>query len=103
MICCFLKERGFTLQAAVNDIRRNTQSEVGKFIHGYKSLTAHSGDNEDVVAVANAMRNCITGFVHWIYESERYFGKRYEEVGKFGWVFTDVSSTSTGGNEVDTS
>ena len=32
------------------------------------------------------------------YEGERYFGKRYEEVAKFGWVFMDTDS-----NEVDVS
>lgn len=82
----------------MNDIRRSIQSEVGKFIHDYNSLTARTCENEDAVTVANAMRDCIAGFIHWIYEGERYFGKRHEEVAKFGWIFTD-----TGGNEVDVS
>jgi len=101
MVCHSLNGRGLTLQAAVGDIRRDIQSEVGKFIRDYKLLTVGAGDNEDVVTVVNAMRNCIAGFVHWIYEGERYFGKRYEEVAKFGWVFTDASGTGTGGNGVD--
>ena len=74
----------------MNDIRRNVQSEVGKFLHEYGSLTARTDDDEDVVMVAHTMRDCISGFIHWIYEGERYFGKRYEEVATFGWVFTDV-------------
>lgn len=82
----------------MNDIRRRIQSEVGKFIRDYKSLTVRTCDNEDVVTVANVMRDCIAGFIHWIYEGERYFGKRHEEVAKFGWIFTDTS-----GNEVDVS
>lgn len=82
----------------MNDVRQNIHSEVGKFVHNYKSLTVHAGDGEDVIVVANAMRDCVTGFIHWIYEGERYFGKRYEEVAKFGWVFTD-----TGAHEVGTS
>jgi len=98
MVCHSLDGRGFTLQAAVSDIRRDIQSEVGNFIHGYKSLTAGTDDNGDAVTVASAMRDCIAGFIHWIYEGERYFGKRYEEVAKFGWVFTDNSGASTGGN-----
>lgn len=93
-----MKGRGFTLQAAVNDIRRGIEAEVGKFIDAYKSLTTRTCDNEDVVTVANAMRDCIVGFIHWVYESERYFGKRHEEVAKFGWIFMD-----TGGDEVDIS
>ena len=101
MVCRSLDGQGLTLQAAVSDIRRDIQSEVGKFIRGRKSLTTGACDNEDVVTVANTMRDCIAGFIHWIYESERYFGKRYEEVGKFGWVFTDTNGTNTGGNEVD--
>jgi len=99
MVCRSLKGRGLTLQAAVSDIRRDIQSEVGKFIRDHKPLTTGACDNEDAVTVANAMRDCITGFIHWIYEGERYFGKRYEEVAKFGWVFTDTNGTNTGGNE----
>lgn len=95
---CFIEGWGFTLQAAVNDVRWRIQSEVGKFIHDYKSLTARTYDNKDTVTVANAMRDCVVGFIHWIYEGERYFGKRHEEVAEFGWIFTDA-----GGNEVDVS
>jgi hypothetical protein len=86
------------LQAAVNDIRLSIQSEVGKFTHDYKTLTARTCNTEDAVTVANAMRDCIAGFIHWIYESEHYFGKRHEEVANFGWIFMDTS-----GNEVDVS
>jgi len=103
MICYSLKGRGFTLQAAVNDTRRRIQSEVAKFIHDHKSLTTRTCDNEDVITAANAMRDCIIGFIHWIYECDRYFGERYEEVAKFGWVFMDTSDPSTGGNEVEVS
>lgn len=91
------------MQAAVNDTRRSIQSEAEKFIHDYKSLTATARGNEDAVMVANAMQDCISGFIHWIYEGERYFGQRYEEVAKFGWIFTDTSGASTDGNEVDIS
>lgn len=87
----------------MNDIRCNVQSEVGKFIHDFKPLTARPGENEDAIMVANAMRDCIAGFIHWVYESERYFGKRYEEVAKFGWVFMDTTAMNAGGNEADPS
>lgn len=72
-------------------------------MHGYKSLTVRTCENEGAVTVAGAMRDCITGFIHWIYEGERYFGKRHGEVAKFGWIFTETSDTGTGGNEVDVS
>lgn len=87
----------------MNDIRRNIQSEVGRFIHDHKSLTTHTCDNEDAVVVANVMRDCIAGFIHWVYEGERYFGKRHEEVAKFGWIFTDTGDATTDGNEIDVS
>ena len=95
--------QGFTLQAAVDDIRRSLQSEVGKFVGDYRSLTARACDNEGVLTVAAAMLDCITGFVHWIYEGERYFGKHYEEVARFGWVFMDTGGTSVVGDDVDVS
>ena len=100
-VCYSLKERGFTLQAAVNDIQQSAQSEVGKFVYDYKSLTANNCDTTDSVTVADAMRDCITGFIHWVYEGERYFGQQYEEVAKFGWVFMDTGGVRTGGNEIE--
>ena len=83
----------------MNDIRRSLQSEAGKFTHEYQRLIVQAYDNEDVL-VAGAMRDCITGFVHWIYEGERYFGKQYEVVAKFGWVFMNTGGTSAEGDEV---
>lgn len=91
--------QGFTLQAAVNDIRRRLQSEAGKFARDYHCLTARACDNKDAVMIAGAMRDCITGFIHWLYEGERYFGKQYEVVAKFGWVFMDTGDTSAEGDE----
>jgi hypothetical protein len=87
--------RGFTLQATVNDIRQSLQSEVGKFIHNYDSLAARTWNNGDVLAAADAMRDCIAGLIHWLYEGEHHFGKQYEEVAKFGWVFMDTGGTGT--------
>lgn len=84
----------------MDDIRRCLRSEVGKFIRDYRSLAARTGDNEYALTVADAMRNCITGFTHWLYEGERHFGKQYEEVAKFGWVFLDAGGTNTSSDEV---
>lgn len=80
-------------------VQQNLQSEVEKFIHCYKSLSARTCDSGDAVTVAGAMRDCIIGFVHWIYEGERYFGKQYEEVAKFGWVFMSPGVTSANSDE----
>lgn len=85
----------------MNDIRQSLQSEVGKFIHDYESLAAQTRDSGDALTVADAMRDCVTGFIHWLYEGERYFGKQHEEVAKFGWVFVNTGRTSTSNNEVD--
>lgn len=89
------------MQAAVNDIRQSLQSEVGKFVHDHEALTLRTCDDEDVLMVAGAMRDCITGFVYWIYEGERYFGKQCEEVAKFGWVFMDTGGTNADCDGVD--
>lgn len=85
----------------MNNIRQNLQSEVEKFAREYKSLVAQTPDNKDSATVAGAMRNCVAGFIHWVYESERYFGKRNEEVAKFGWVFMDTDSTSADSDGLD--
>jgi hypothetical protein len=92
-VCCSLNGRGFTLQAAVNKVRQSLQSEVEKFVHSYKTLVGRTCDDKDLAAVANAMRDCVTGFMHWIYEGERYYGKQYEEVAKFGWIFMGSGGT----------
>ena len=85
----------------MNEIRQSLKSQVEKFIHDYKSLTARTCGNEDAVTIASAMRDCIIGFVNWIYESERYFGKQYEEVAKFGWIFMNTGCAGSNGDEVD--
>ncbi|KAJ7641644.1 isoprenoid synthase domain-containing protein [Roridomyces roridus] len=33
------------------------------------------------------LEDCIAGTFYWAYESETYFGKKGDEVSKFGWVF----------------
>ena len=36
-----------------------------------------------------ALKDCIAGNIHWLYETELFLGKKGSEVRTFGWVFVD--------------
>lgn len=45
----------------------------------------------DLRRYIQALKDCIVGSIHWIYETELFFGKRGGEVRTFGWVFANIS------------
>ncbi|KAF8196959.1 hypothetical protein BJ912DRAFT_1056047 [Pholiota molesta] len=51
---------------------------------------AVSQDQEAAVRrYIKALQDCIVGTVHWIYETELFFGKKGSEIRNFGWIFVD--------------
>ena len=51
---------------------------------------------EDVDRYIQALKDCIAGSVHWVYETELFFGKKGGEVRSFGWVFAHMKYTDSG-------
>jgi hypothetical protein len=41
----------------------------------------------DVRLYIRSLRDCIAGFINWMYETEMFFGVNGSEVRSFGWVF----------------
>jgi hypothetical protein len=41
----------------------------------------------DVRLYVRSLRDCIAGFINWMYETEMFFGGNGSEVRSFGWVF----------------
>jgi malonyl CoA-acyl carrier protein transacylase len=56
-----------------------------------KAQTADQRREEDVKRYIQALKDCIVGSVHWVYETELFFGKKGGEVRTFGWVFANTS------------
>jgi hypothetical protein len=42
---------------------------------------------DDVRLYTQGLRDIMIGTVHWLYETDLYFGEKGEEVRAFGWVF----------------
>jgi hypothetical protein len=51
---------------------------------------------EDVKRYIQALKDCIAGSVHWVYETELFFGKKGGEVRSFGWVFAHMKYMDPG-------
>ncbi|KAF9484612.1 terpenoid synthase [Pholiota conissans] len=60
---------------------------------GEDSTNAATEEQEAVVVQTQryirALKDCIVGTVHWIYETELFFGKKGSEIRNFGWIFVD--------------
>lgn len=54
-------------------------------------LGTHGGGAvvESAERYITALGDCIVGVIHWVYESELFFGTRGAEIRSFGWVFVD--------------
>ena len=51
---------------------------------------------EDVKRYFQALKDCIAGSMHWVYETELFFGKKGGEVRSFGWVFAHMKYMESG-------
>jgi hypothetical protein len=62
--------------------------------------TTNSNDDnaelEDVKRYVQALKDCIAGSMHWVYETELFFGKKGGEVRSFGWVFAHMNYMDLG-------
>ncbi|KAG9225377.1 hypothetical protein PLEOSDRAFT_1069096 [Pleurotus ostreatus PC15] len=48
---------------------------------------------DDVRSYVNGLRDCVVGYIHWLYETEIYFGQLGDEVRATGWTFLPVVSS----------
>ncbi|KAF9488046.1 hypothetical protein BDN71DRAFT_1457806 [Pleurotus eryngii] len=45
---------------------------------------------DDMRSYVNGLRDCVVGYIHWLYETEIYFGQLGDEVRATGWTFLPV-------------
>lgn len=57
----------------------------------YKSDPSPDNDTQvkQIKRYIRALKDCIAGNIHWLYETELFLGKKGSEVRTFGWVFVD--------------
>jgi hypothetical protein len=77
-------EFNLTAQAAVHRINRLIQQKLESFSHNIRPILSSP---EDTRTYAQGLQNWIVGYAHWIYETDRYFGDKIDEVKSLGWVF----------------
>jgi hypothetical protein len=77
-----------TAQAAVNKASCLIKQKVANFRENLQLLPSFRGyDNGIIRTYVRGLQDCIVGVAHWIYQTERYFGQRNEDVKMFGWIF----------------
>jgi len=79
-----IAEFDFTIQAAINKTSRLIQQKLENFSQNIQPIISSSGDAR---AYAQGLRDWIVGYAHWIYETDKYFGDKTDEVKSLGWIF----------------
>ena len=60
---------------------------VANFLENEATLPRFGDWDEDVRAYVRGLRDCIVGTLHWLYETDRFFGDTGEDVRSSGWAF----------------
>jgi Delta6-protoilludene synthase len=77
LVTILMAERRLGVQAAVDEAGRLARARVERFRDAYARLPRLVGPVDlDVQRLADGMAQCVSGVMHWSYESERYFGTR---------------------------
>ncbi|KAI0795862.1 isoprenoid synthase domain-containing protein [Abortiporus biennis] len=79
------------LERAVFVVRGRIENSLRTFEKLEKDLSSLKFGSaimeEDIHSYIKGLRSFMVGFVHWVYETERYFGSNGEDVKILGWVF----------------
>lgn len=57
--------------------------------------------DRDVRVCVVGLRDCVVGTAHWVYQCDRYFQGKGEDVKAFGWVFLLLKAGGEGEGEGD--
>ncbi|KAG6333344.1 hypothetical protein ID866_5750 [Astraeus odoratus] len=99
LIMVFRKVEKLSLEDALTRAGTVVKERVDAFLdveHTFlQSLEDGHESINDVQSYVQGLRDWVSGFVNWLYETERYLGKKGSEVRAFGWVFLpDAASPS---------
>ncbi|KAI0668209.1 terpenoid synthase [Trametes maxima] len=88
MIAVLMTERRYTAQAAAHFAGNLVKDTMTNFVTNETSLPDFGPErDEDVRIYVQGLRDCIVGTLHWLYETDRYFGETADDVRSSGWVF----------------
>jgi len=89
-----MAEQGLTLPGAVTQCGTLIRQAVEAFLATEQDLPSFEDPQVDreVRSYVRGLRECIAGSINWMYESQRYFGDRPEDVRNLRWVFVGPGS-----------
>ncbi len=77
IVTVIMKEFDLDVQEAFDEAGRLSDRKIDRFYHLYNNLPRWAESvNLDVHRFVNDMAQCVSGVMHWSYESQRYFGNR---------------------------
>lgn len=79
-----------TVQTAMNRAGERVKALVQDFLNEEQQLASASWGpyvDRDVRMYVVGLRDWIVGTAHWVYQCDRYFQGKGEDVKAFGWVF----------------
>ena len=87
LVTVVMNERRYTTQGAVHFAGNMVKDTLCNFLENETLVPVFGDWDEDVRAYIRGLRDCIVGCVHWLYETDRFFGETGEDVRSSGWVF----------------
>lgn len=87
-----MAEQRVTLQTAMTRAGERVKALVADFLAQEQTLAAAGAAwgpyvERDVRMYVVGLRDWIVGTAHWVYQCDRYFQGKGENVKAFGWVF----------------
>ncbi|RWA13735.1 hypothetical protein EKO27_g1374 [Xylaria grammica] len=77
IITVIMKQFDLNVQEAFDEAGKLSDMKMDRFYHLYHDLPQWIGPvSSDVRRLVEGMAQCVSGVMHWSYESQRYFGKR---------------------------
>ena len=101
-VAVLMSEQRVTLQTAMNRAGERVKALVTDFISQEKVVSATSWGpyvDRDVRMYVVGLRDWVIGTAHWVYQCDRYFQGKGENVKAFGWVFLLPKNVVGGGEE----
>lgn len=76
-----MHKHGLNVQEAMDMTGDIAHERMERFYHLYPQVPRYAGPVDlDVQTLIDGMAQCVSGVMHWSYESQRYFGKRGLEI-----------------------
>ncbi|EJF61988.1 terpenoid synthase [Dichomitus squalens LYAD-421 SS1] len=87
IVTVVMTERKFAPQGAVHFAGNLIKETFCTFLQNESQLPMFGDWDDDVRAYVRGLRDCVVGSLHWLYETDRFFGEVGEDVRTSGWVF----------------